>query len=177
VLILVDVSGSMRDKVHHAFAATVACTEALTRLRIEHAIVGFNDNLYQYKKFGEKTNPATLGSIERDVHTQAARYNNDGWALQKAAKQILDAPERERILIVLSDGQPVPSEAYSGPEYDLKSTTAALESEGKIKLIGLGMGPGTVHVSEFFSNARANLPIEELPHALAEVIREAVGKD
>jgi Mg-chelatase subunit ChlD len=177
VLILVDVSGSMRDKVHHAFAATVACTEALTRLKIEHAIVGFNDNLYQYKKFGEKTNPATLGSIERDVHTQAARFNNDGWALQKAAKQILDAPERERILIVLSDGQPEPSTAYRGPEYDLKSTTTALESEGKIKLIGLGMGPGTEHVSEFFSNARANLPIEELPHALAEVIREAVGKD
>lgn len=39
------------------------------------------------------------------------------------------------------------------------------------------MGPGTEHVSEFFSNARVNLPIEELPHALAEVIREAVGKD
>jgi len=177
VLILVDVSGSMQDKIHHAFAATVACTEALTRLKIEHGILGFNDNLYSYKAFGEDTDPAKLGTIESDVHTEAAAFNNDGWALQQAAKKIMDTPQRERILIVLSDGEPVPSERYSGQDFELGKVAAGIESAGKIRLIGLGMGAGTEHVSTYYENHRANLSIEDLPHSLAEVLREAIERE
>ncbi len=176
VLILVDVSGSMRDKIHHAFAATVACTEAFSRLKINHAILGFNDNLYKYKTFSEDTEPAKLGTIENDVHTPAAAYNNDGWALKEAEAALRSAPEREKILIVLSDGEPVPSSKYAGPEFDLKTITQHIEEEGRVRLIGLGMGHGTQHVSTFYTNARANIPIEDLPYELSSVIREAIDQ-
>lgn len=177
VLLLVDVSGSMRNKIHPAFAATVACTEALSRLKVQHAIYGFNDALHPYKLFDEKTDPIALEKIEGDVGTDAANYNNDGWALQQVAKKLLVAPERERILIVLSDGRPEPSSKYSGDEYDLKKTTSAIEATQKIKLIGLGMGQGTEHVDAFYSKARANIPIEDLPHELSTVLREAIAKE
>ena len=177
VLILVDVSGSMRDKIHPAFAATVACTEALSRLKIQHAIYGFNDALHPYKLLDEKTDPIALEKIEGDVHTDAAAYNNDGWAVQQVAKKLMTAQERERILIVLSDGLPVPSSKYSGDQYDLKKTTGEIEAGRKIRLMGLGMGPGTEHVNTYYSNSRANIPIEDLPHELSTVLREAIGQD
>jgi uncharacterized protein with von Willebrand factor type A (vWA) domain len=177
VLILVDVSGSMEDKIHPAFAATVACTEALSRLKIQHAIYGFNDALHPYKLFDEKTDPIALEKIEGEVLTRAAAYNNDGWAIQQVAKKLMAAKERERILIVLSDGEPVPSSKYSGEQYELKKTTRQIEEGRKIRLMGLGMGPGTEHVDTYYSNSRANIPIEDLPHELSTVLREAIGQD
>jgi uncharacterized protein with von Willebrand factor type A (vWA) domain len=176
VVVLVDVSGSMRGKIHHAFAAAVACTEVLSRLKIPHAILGFNDALYRYKTFDEETAPAKLESIESAVTTPAAQYNNDGWALTEAVKTLRAAPEREKILIVLSDGLPVPSPAYASSEFDLKRVAGAVEQDGKVRLIGLGMGAGTEHVSDFYKNARANIPIEDLPHELSTVIKEAIGR-
>jgi hypothetical protein len=176
VQILVDVSGSMRGKIHHAFAATVACTEAFARLKIDHSILGFNDQLHTYKSFADKTEPARLETIERDVNTPAAEYNNDGWALKKAVATLRSAPEREKILIVLSDGKPVPSARYAGPDFDLKRIAGEIEKEGKVRLIGLGMGSGTEHVTSFYANARANIPIEDLPHELSAVIKEAIEK-
>ena len=77
-------------------------------------------------------------------------------------------------MIVISDGVPVPSSKYSGAEYDLKKTTSDIELKQKIHLIGLGMGPGTEHVDKFYTNNRANIPIEELPHELSTVIKEAI---
>lgn len=176
VLLLVDVSGSMQDKIHHAFAATVACTEAFSRLKINHAILGFNDKLYKYKSFSEDAEPAKLETIESDVLTGAARYNNDGWALKKAVATLRSAPEREKILIVLSDGVPEPSAKYAGPEFELKAVAEGIEEEGRVRLIGLGMGHGTDHVRSFYRNARANIPIEDLPQELSDVIREAIAR-
>jgi hypothetical protein len=175
VLLLVDVSGSMRDKIHHAFAATVACTEALTDLSIEHAIVGFNDKLYPYKPFSEAVNPDKISAIESDVHTDAARYNNDGWALLEAMKQLSAMPQKELILIVLSDGVPEPSSSYAGPAYDLKKVASTIEQSGKVRLIGLGMGPGTEHVRKFYGNNRANIPIDNLAQELSKVIKEIIS--
>lgn len=175
VLILVDVSGSMQGKIHHAFAATVACTEAFSRLKINHAIVGFNDETYMYKAFAESTDPTKLETIEKAINTAAAEYNNDGWALKKAAKILRTAPEREKILIVLSDGVPYPSSRYAGSEFELKGVTANIEGEGQVRLIGLGMGSGTEHVKSYYTNARANIPIEDLPHELSEVIKQAIA--
>lgn len=174
VLILVDVSGSMRDKIHHAFAATVACTEALSRLKIEHSILGFNEKLHTYKGFQDEADPARLETIEQEVYTSSAQYNNDGWALQQAAKQLSAAPQKKHILIVLSDGLPVPSSKFSGEKYDLKNIASNIELGKKIHLIGLGMGPGTEHVDKFYTNSRANIPIEDLPYELSTVIREAI---
>lgn len=175
VLLLVDVSGSMQDKIHNAFAATVACTEALTDLSIEHAIIGFNDNLYRYKSFEEAADPDKISAIESDVDTDAARYNNDGWALEQAMKQITQMPQKERILIVLSDGRPEPSGAYNGPEYDLKKITSTIEQSGSVRLIGLGMGPGTEHVRDYYQNNRANIPVDNLAQELSEVIKEIIS--
>ncbi len=175
VLILVDVSGSMQDKIHHAFAATVACTEAFSPLKIPHAILGFNDLLHKYKGFDEEPVPAAIEKIEGDVSTPAARWNNDGWALKEAVATLRKRPEREKILIVLSDGEPIPSERYAGPEFDLKAIAKGIEEEGRVRLIGLGMGHGTDHVTSFYRNARANIPIEDLPPELSDVIREAIA--
>jgi uncharacterized protein with von Willebrand factor type A (vWA) domain len=170
VSILVDASLSMEDKIQHAFAATVACTEALSRLQIKHSIYAFNRKLYTYKTFAEKTDPEKLKQLLGDI----CANNNDGWAIQQVAEKLKKSPEKERILIVLSDGEPAPIPPYHTPEYELKRTIQELEAEGKIRLIGLGMGPNTAHVNDYYTNARSNIPIEQLPEALRTVLREAI---
>ena len=45
----------------------------------------------------------------------------------------------------------------------------------KQKLIGLGIGQGTEHVSRFYPNSIANINVGEMPEKLADVIREAIA--
>lgn len=177
VLLLVDVSGSMRGKIHDTFAATVGCIEALTRLEIAHAVMGFNEKVYSYKSFNERDhNEQKIAEIESAIATPAAQYNNDGWALTKAYRELVSQPQQERILIVFSDGVPEPSSKYAGEEYDLAAVAAGIEASRKVSLVGLGVGPGTDHVARYYVNHSANIPIDNLADTLAMVVREAIKK-
>jgi uncharacterized protein with von Willebrand factor type A (vWA) domain len=177
VLLLVDVSGSMRGKIHDTFAATVACIEALSRLEIAHAVMGFNEKVYSYKSFKKREhNEQKIARIESAVTTPAANYNNDGWALTRAYAELARQPQQERILIVFSDGVPEPSSKYAGEKYDLAAVAGGIEASRKVSLVGLGVGPGTDHVAQYYVNHSANIPIDNLADTLAMVVREAIKK-
>jgi hypothetical protein len=178
ITILVDLSGSMQgEKITEAFKAVVAVAEALNRLSINIEILGFNDRIYEYQKYGDALSDeirTKMGEILQRVHTDEARYNDDGFALGQASDRLARQKEKEKILIVVSDGLPVESDEHEGPEYELSKVISDIEKETGQILIGLGLGEGTEHVTEYYPNSIANVNVEEMAEKLAALIKEVI---
>ncbi|GIW67155.1 MAG: hypothetical protein KatS3mg096_023 [Candidatus Parcubacteria bacterium] len=166
--LLVDLSGSMQGKkIEETFKGVVVLAEVLERLGIQYEILGFQDTIIPYKEFKDKLNKelrdrlstAKKEPFNEGVHNQA-RWNSDGYCLQEAYQRLLRHAGKNNFLIVLSDGLPVPDPEHSGPEYELGKVIKGILNEGKVKLIGIGLGPGTEHVRDYYPYGFANMPMK-----------------
>lgn len=177
-LLLVDLSGSMRgERIHGALRGVVLLAEVLERLGIRFAIEGFQDRAVVFKRFDEALVHARSRLLEFPLEVAGVRpggnnqpeHNHDGPALRAAAGRLLGDGGRTPVLIVVSDGEP------SGPEDAAASLRSAVEALGsEVHLVGLGLGPGTGHVASFYPHHAVDLPVDELPAALASVLEGAL---
>lgn len=179
ISLLIDLSGSMRqgNKIEETFKATIVLTEVLNRLSIKTEILGFNDRLYQYQGFGEPmANPIreNMGGMLKEVTKSPAAYNDDGWAVLQSVERLNAQREKEKFLIVLSDGIPEESDKHPASQYELASVVKKVLSSSKVKLIGLGLGSGTEHVKGYYPNSLVVDNIEEMAEKLSAVIKEAI---
>lgn len=175
--ILVDLSGSMKNKIMETFKALVAISEVLSRLSIDFEIIGFNSDLHTFKGFAEdfdNEKREKLLYMLREVYSKRAGWNDDGWALQEASKSLNKQSRDEKFLITLSDGQPAPTRKHSGGEFDLRHVVSGIMNRTNQKLIGLGLGEGTEHVESYYPNSLANISVHEMADKLALVLRDAI---
>lgn len=183
ISLLVDLSGSMQgEKIEETFRAVVVLAEVLNRLSIQTEILGFNDRIYEYQKFGEDISRQIreeMGGILQEVSdtsgTGRARWNDDGWALSQASESLGKQKAREKFLVVLSDGTPEESSMHPRSKYELGAVVSQILQETDQKLIGLGIGPGTGHVDHYYPNSLADVNLEEMAEKLADLIREAIA--
>lgn len=183
ISLLVDLSGSMQgDKIEETFKAVIVLAEVLNKLSIQTEILGFNDRIYEYQKFGENISKEVrenMGGMLKEVYdtsdTGKAQWNDDGWALDQASGRLARQKAQEKFLIVLSDGQPVESSMHPRSEYDLTKMVQRIVKETDQKLIGLGIGPDTEHVEYYYPNSLADVDLEEMAEKLADLIREAIA--
>jgi hypothetical protein len=178
VSLLVDLSGSMHGaKTDAAQAGTVLMAEALHRLQIPFAINGFQDQLIRFADFHDGLTERVQRAVgEMPLEVAGRRpggnntpgFNDDGPCLREAAEQLLSAPADDRILIVVSDGMPA---GRRSTEEDLRHVIRLLAREPRLRLIGVGIGPDTDHVRDFYPNSRASVPLERFAGVLAELLR------
>jgi hypothetical protein len=178
VSLLVDLSGSMHGpKTEAAQAGTVLVAEALHRLQIPFAINGFQDRLIGFAGFHDGLTEGVrraLGEMPLEVEGRRAGgnnvpgFNDDGPCLREAAEQLLSAPADDRILIVVSDGMPA---GRRSTEQDLRNVVRLLAREPRLRLIGVGIGPDTDHVREFYPHSRASVALDRFAAVLAELLR------
>jgi len=200
VAILVDLSGSMRgEKIEETFKGVVLFAEALERVKsvlgnLKVAIYGFQDDLLKYKEFNEELSEKIrkeMSLMKREVEDKGkhnrADYNNDGYCLDKISK-ILDKEEGEdKFLFVLSDGIPQGDRKHHIPGYsketekeELLAVVENISKNTNIKLLGIGLGPGTDHVEKFYSNKlrnvenMPNVKVEDLAKQLASKLEELI---
>lgn len=182
VSLLVDLSGSMEGgKTDAAIAGTMLLAETLHRLQIPFAINGFQDRLIRVIAFYEGLDDqarSALAALRLEVSgtrpggNNQPGYNDDGPCLLAAAGELSDQPEVDRLLIVVSDGEP--AGVRSGPG-DLRAAIRRLSEPGAdITLIGVGLGPDTAHVEAYYPNAVANVPVEGFSDALGELLRDVL---
>lgn len=182
ITLLVDLSGSMQGhKIDETFKAVIALTEVLNRLSIRTEILGFNDRIYEYQKFGDHISNDTrekMGGMLQEVDdtsdTGKAQWNDDGWALEQASDRLNHQKEDEKFLIVLSDGTPEESPIHRGSQYELSKIVQEIMKDTKQKLIGLGIGRGTDHVNHYYPNSLANVNVQEMAEKLSALIKEAI---
>lgn len=182
--LLVDLSGSMRnDRIEAALAGAVLLVETLARVDVPFAVRGFQDRVIPFVDYGEPLTPgvrARLGEMPLETDSRRPggnnrhRYNDDGPCLLEAGRELLAQPVDTRILIAISDGEPAGH--HSGSQ-ELHDAVAELRRDGAgLRLIGLGVGPGTEHVSTYYPESIADVPVEELATRIADVLgRVLVG--
>ena len=183
ISLLVDLSGSMQGKkIEETFKAVIVLAEVLNRFSIQTEILGFNDRIYEYQKFGEAITRQireNMGGMLREVNdtsgTGRARWNDDGWALTQTSERLGKQKAKEKFIIVLSDGDPVESPMHPEENYGLSDIVSKILRDTDQKLIGLGIGPGTKHVEHYYPNSLADVNVDEMAGKLADLIREAIA--
>lgn len=104
--ILMDASGSQRDRQGQVALQAYIISEALSNNHIPHRILSFC-SFWDYtvlQRFREYDAPRTENLRILDYATSA--NNRDGLAIRAAGDGLLQRPEEGKILIVLSDGRP-----------------------------------------------------------------------
>lgn len=182
VELLIDMSGSMMDKIQTAKMAAIAMSEALKGLDISFEVTGFNSisdsrmaefsrtfksdkrfnrfneilDLHIFKSFD---NPSLLGLDKIHANSQ----NPDGECVAWAAKRLALRKEKRKILIVFSDGQPATGEGgHRRLCTDLKKKIDLIIKSG-IEVVGIGIE--TDAVKSFYPDYLVLSDVAELPKA------------
>lgn len=145
-LLLVDTSGSMKGvKIEETFKGLVVLAEVLEKLGIQYEIIAFSDSPQVFKEWRDK-----LDSQRRDYLSKIKSFGGRGTATteatQEAYREFLKNLGKDNFLLTFTDGLP------NNPE-SLKALLEEIEKEGEIKLVGIGLGPGTEFVKNFYKAA------------------------
>jgi myosin heavy subunit len=144
--ILVDLSSSMEgEKIEETFKGMVVLAEVLEKLGIQFEILGFSDQSKIFKGWREKLNQESREKLAKMKKWGSGGTETTG-ATQKAYQELLKNLGKDNFLITLTDGQP------NNPE-SLKEELAKIIEEKKVKLVGIGLGPETEFVKDFYKAA------------------------
>ena len=89
-------------------------------------------------------------------------------AVRIAAERLGKQRAKEKYLFVLTDGA-------SGLGSYLERIVQQIREDGAIKLIGLGIGPGTDFVEHYYPNSYPNVDVVLLPRVITRLIREVIA--
>lgn len=195
IALLVDLSGSMSgQKIIETFRGAVLCAEVLARVAdvlggaIKFSISGFQDVLIDYKtdeeEFGEKIrqkmNSMPCEVENKGVHNNS-NYNCDGYCVDGAHQRLQKMGARKKIMIVLSDGQPASDGVHRVSRYselsddeELKKVVADISTAGDTALLGIGLGPGTDHVADYYNRELPN--VDNIPNVDLRRLSETIGE-
>lgn len=179
--LLNDLSGSMNgEKINQDFKAKVLLTEILNRLGIKNEILGFQDEIINFKKFDEELTDEIrqkMSGMIDEVSGQnpgghnKASWNDDGPCLLDASEGLELQPGKEKFLIVLSDG--LPAGRHSTAEDLTKAVTKIMKTTNQ-KLIGIGLGPDTEHVKRYYPISLPNIKVDQLTEALGSLLEDII---
>jgi hypothetical protein len=181
--LLIDLSGSMHDrKIESAIRALSAVAEVLDELEVPFAVHGFQDELIPVLPHGRRLDDqarAALMDLAGEVdgcrpggHNEPS-YNDDGPCVLEAAERLAAVDAEDRWLLVLSDGHPEGRRSRRADLHAAVRTIGAMRPA--VHVIGLGVGPGTKHVAEYYPRHLSEIPLAELPGKLGAVVRGCVG--
>ena len=148
LFLLVDESGSMGgEKARCARDSAVILAEMAYNLRIPVYVMGFSGD-ETASRSGEHYHYVCWNNTKGDRYTIPnikARYQNrDGLAVRTATDIIKKRNESEKILLVLSDGEPWAG-GYGGPEAIADTKLAVREAKKVCKVLGLAIGTSSTN--------------------------------
>ncbi|MFB5189389.1 hypothetical protein [Alicyclobacillus fastidiosus] len=159
VQLLVDCSGSMYERLEAMKPTLYLFHKTFSQLHITHDVCGFWEDTLSTSVDAE-AQPVThlLHAIlfSDDSRTDVAPYidllepqldNRDGYAIREVGEQLLRRQERQKWLIVVSDGEPA-AEAYRDAIIDTTNAIRALEAKGVHILHLCVVSPGDTHTPE-----------------------------
>lgn len=162
VAVLVDRSASMDgEAAEHALAGLVLIVEACVRCGIPCGVWTFASDCqlaWDRDSDGAARNALARQVLHADGGTELAE------ALGTVGQAIVSWPEEDRFVIVLTDGD-------ASDVSEAKGAVERLTAAG-IGVVGLGIGSGTDAVASTFPLGRSNLPLDQVPLALGEVLRD-----
>ena len=179
VAVLVDESGSMTDfsKSKNACKAVGVLAKALSLSKKSFAVYGFNSYFHTHKDWGKKLDMNELLKVDGNAYGGGTAYNNDGYAIWKTTELLRKRPEKNKILIVFSDGLPAPwsdlsPEGINYRSYDLKEEVEKAEKVVKVYSFGISSSA----VAKFYKTYKIINDATELPAEMIKIFKENSGK-
>ncbi len=160
--LLIDRSGSMDgDKIRETFMAVVLLCEVCRRTGVALSVYAFSDQTERLLRWDESLEDnirARLASLP----SSASGGTEMAGALRQVHTELPDAPFRDQYLFVLSDGEP-------GDELETRQAINGLSAAG-VGMVGLGLGPDTARLAEFFPACQTGLNASDLPAVLSRLL-------
>lgn len=185
--LLVDASGSMnwtnygrtKNKYVVASAAAIGMSEVLQSLKISHEILMFTTDSHDalvytvVRDFRESYVSRDKLMVRFSRENLRFSENADGEAIMWAAQRLVTRKESEKLLVVLSDGQPSawgPSRNNNEGVYNYTRDVVALLEETKgLDILGLGIMDNTV--AEFYTRHKVMKDLSELETVFMDLLK------
>jgi len=177
ITVLTDCSGSMRG--HKEYVANIVNTcvfDVLRTMQISYEALGFSDmgrlNHMLFKEFHERlTRDVFVGRLCSSYRQSGG--NSDGDSLLWACERLMTRTEPNKVMIVLSDGQPAGSYKGNGGQY-LKKLCRQIETQTPINLWGVGIL--TNAPEQFYKNHYICGQLHELEGIVLDILRKSIVK-
>ena len=173
VAVLVDESGSMScaDRITSARAASIVLHDFCTALGIPLAMYGHTEHssvdIYDYVEFDHPDRNDRF----RIMDMSARANNRDGAALRFVAERLEKRPERMKILIIISDGQPAGCD-YGGTEAeaDLRGIKHEYKNKG-VTMFAAAIGDDKPNIERIYKEGFLDITdINKLPMYMTKLI-------
>ena len=146
VMLLVDESGSMGGRrITNARLAAIMLAEAMAEVGIPCSVVGHSgDDRYNYSVELEHYTTFKNASADRTslAMIEARCQNRDGPAIRWASSILKKRPERNKLMIVISDGQPA-ADRYYGEEAIFDTKAAIRDAKRLHNIVGVILEAGS----------------------------------
>ncbi|SDB32207.1 DUF444 family protein [Eubacterium oxidoreducens] len=153
VAILIDNSGSMKGpRIDCARQAAVLLNEVLERLEIPTLISSHNCEMHPVVEIYQQFEDRKIAKYSL-MKMQPSGNNRDGLALRMVGELLSQRIEQDKLLIIISDGQPN-SNGYSGDlaRKDIKEAMRLLRGDG-IKTIAFAIGDDKPQIRAIYGEA------------------------
>ncbi len=181
--LLLDESGSMwsSNRALYARYTAIVIYDFCRSLGIPVTVYGHSTSFtHRYGHELDMYSYAEFESIDDDdkyrlMDITARSNNRDGMALRYVAEELVKRPEQERILILVSDGQPADDDYY-GPEADedLRDTVREYARKG-ILFIAAAIGSDKDEIERIYGDAFMDITdLNTLPGKLTGVIKKHI---
>lgn len=175
VTLLVDQSGSMGGSkfIHAAAAATMLNNIVANILHIPVEIVSFSTEGYRtsamflHRTFNDKLVPnENLAGRFAKAANSGMSGNADGDAVMWVFDRLMQRPEKRKLLIVFSDGQPTGGDG--DPDWYLKHVVSQIEQHSPVSIVGIGLQNRAVQ--RYYKEHQVITNVSHLEEALLNVI-------
>lgn len=149
IALVVDCSASMVDKIEQTRLGVCLLHEVLKTLRIPHTIIGFWEHHHGYSQKGdEKGVPNYFLPVVDFAHSldpaagtaitqlEPQHDNRDGYALRKVSSLLRHRKEKQKLLMVFSDGEPA---AFQYQEIGIADTQEAVKEARQLGIDTIGI--------------------------------------
>ena len=178
VALLLDESGSMcfSDRASYARAAAIIVFDFCKAMDVPVLIMGHTEysdvELYAYTDFDS----TDVRDRYRLMDISARSENRDGAALRFVAERLMKQPEENKLLMLVSDGQPAASGGYMGTaaEADLRGIKQEFTNKGMI-FVAAAIGSDKENIERIYGSSFLDITdLTQLPFLLVKKIERTL---
>ncbi|MFE8700938.1 hypothetical protein ACFYKX_11785 [Cytobacillus sp. FJAT-54145] len=185
--VLVDESGSMRDygRYMHAIRACIMMAEVCQSLKIPFAVTGHDavngrpqTRINHYIRF-EKP----IAEQKQNVCKIYPRHNTrEGMSLKYAGEYLAQQPQKDKLLLVISDGDPFHNDGSgyfmeTRAQLDAAAVVEDLQKKYGITTVGIAIGDGQDAIASIYKNFISVNNLEGLPKKLVKILEKRLFKN